>query len=207
MSNIICIGDSNVAGVWGNEGGNPTAMENPMSNVLANKLNGTAVINLGVGGDNCALIDARKSTVLQYNPSIIICEFGTNDLIHDAVFSNVQSQMASLFSYFKNTAKAKVWVLTVLPSEMETVASGYSGTFNSHQVRLDINTWLRTVPTNVDLVTDAWTLVRDPNEPMRFLYDYRGTSGYPWYGEYTNHWNQAGVNLVVSQMLSDLENQ
>lgn len=25
----------------------------------------------------------------------------------------------------------------------------------------------------VDLVTDAWTLVRDPNEPMRFLYDYR----------------------------------
>lgn len=59
----------------------------------------------------------------------------------------------------------------------------------------------------VDLVTDAWTLVRDPNELMRFLYDHRGTSGYQWYGEYTNHWNQAGVNLVVNQMLSDLENQ
>ena len=26
-------------------------------------------------------------------------------------------------------------------------------------------------------------------------------------GEYTNRWNQAGVNLVVNQMLSDLENQ
>ena len=205
MSNIICIGDSLVAGVWGNIDGN-TAMETPMSNVLANKLNDTAIINLGVGGDNCALINARKSEVLKFNPAVVICEFGTNDIINNSVFSTVQTAMANLYSYFKNTAKASVWVLTIPPAEMEDPSYENASYWNSHQVRLDINSWLRTKPTNVDLVTDAWTLVRDPNQPRRFLEAYRGTSGVEYKG-YTNHWNQAGVNLVVSQMLIDQANQ
>lgn len=201
MSNIICIGDSLIAGGHGD-------LVNPMSNVLANKLNGTAVINMGVGGDSIAQIDARKSTVLAYSPTIIICEFGTNNIVNDAVFSTVQTGLANLYSYFKNTAKAWVWVLTIPPSEFEIPGNPSGIYYNSHAVRLQINEWIMTNPVNVDLVTDAWTLVRDPNEPRQFAQQYRGVSGpEEIYHGVTNHWNQAGVNLVVNQMVTDLANQ
>lgn len=201
MSNIICMGDSLVAGGYGD-------LVNPMSNVLANKLNGTAIINMGVGGDSLPLLDARKSEVLKYNPVAVICEFGTNNLGNDASFSYIQGGMANLYSYYKNTAKAQVWVLTIPPSEFEVPGNPSGIYYNSHAVRMQLNEWIMTKPTNVDLVTDAWTLVVDPNDELRFAPEYRGITGpYEQFFGYTNHWNQAGVNLIVNQILTDLENQ
>lgn len=181
---------------------------NPISNVLANKLNRTAVINMGVWSDSIELIDARKSDVLKYNPAAIICEFGTNNLGNDASFSYIQSRMANLYSYFKNTAKASVWALTIVPSEFEVPGNPSGIYYNSHAVRMQLNDWIRSHPANVDIVTDAWTLVRDPNDELRFAPEYRGITGPPeqFFG-YTNHWNQAGVNLVASHILIDLANQ
>lgn len=201
MSSVVCIGDSLVAGRHGD-------LVNPISNVLANKWNGTSVINLGVGGDGIADIDARKTSVLNYSPAVIICEFGTNNIGNNASFSAIQSGMAALYSYFKNTVKASVWVLTIPPSEFEVPGNPSGIYYNSHAVRMQINEWIMTNPENVDIVVDAWTLVRDPNDPLRFAPEYRGVSGsYEQYFGYTNHWNQAGVNLIANQILIDLSNQ
>lgn len=201
MSSVVCIGDSLVAGRHGD-------LVNPLSNVLANKWNDTAVVNLGVGGDDIADIDARKSSVLEYRPAIVVCEFGTNNITNNASYSTIQQALQSLYQYFKTTVKANVWVLTIPPCEFEVPENPSGIYYNSHEVRLQINEWIRSKPTYVDLVTDAWTLVRDPSDTLRFAPEYRGTSGsYEQYFGYTNHWNQAGVNLIVDQMLTDLGDQ
>lgn len=193
MSNIVCIGDSLIDGSF---------LVTPIQMLLAHKWNSTGIVNLGVGGDGTTEIDARKADVLAYNPAIIICQFGTNDITFgEETASQITTRMASIYSYFKNTAKSEVWVFTCPPSEFELDSNGSEYEYpKRYSVRLDVNTWIRNKPTYVDKVMDAWTTLRDPAIPQKFLTAYRASGGYGPNGS-TNHYNDAGLQAVVSAYL------
>lgn len=188
-STIVCIGDSLV---------NTSFLSHPMHNRLARIYGNTSVVNLGVSGDDISEVSARKSAVLQYNPALIIVQVGTNDITFGTATAEViESALAALYNYFKNTAKAAVWVFTCPPSEFEWDGNG---TTNPHQfydrysVRTAVNAWIRAIPANVDAVFDAWTAVRDPSNPIVFAPEYRQL-GNP--GDTTNHYNDTGLEAVL----------
>jgi len=73
-TDIICFGDSLTAGVGSTEG-------NDYPSLLSQKLN-MKVFNAGVGGNTTKDALSRiDNDVLQYNPRLVIIEFGGNDFL------------------------------------------------------------------------------------------------------------------------------
>lgn len=200
MTKVICFGDSLVDG--------SSYLTKTLCMRLSEKWRGVDVINLGVAGtDTVYQITNQQPKMAQYKPSLVIFQTGTNDITGGSDnAATICARMASLYEYCKTTLHADVWAMTCVPSEWElTKGTSTLGNLSARQpVRTAVNSWIRAQPDNVDLVIDAWTLLRDLADPVMFNPAYRFTGwGPPEDTNISNHWNDVGLQLVIDQLIPD----
>lgn len=176
MSTIVCIGDSLI------QGGSPWIARN-LESRLAEKYPGFDIVNLGVGGQTSAAVDARKMSAPAWHPFRVIVWAGINDIGGIAPAATIAS-LQSMYTYFANLG-TEVWALTITPNDNN----------NASQVtdRDTINSYIINSATGLSKVIDACSLIKDPND---------AGNRNPAYADplSPNHINDAGMALLVDSM-------
>ncbi len=177
---IACIGDS--PHLWKDWPGGDLNMT--LNARLAVKYPGLSVINLGVNGDTAANINStRKTAVDVYRPFRVVVWAGINDIPGGTSAATLQSDLQSIYNYYRVTKGYEVIALTILPRDDDT------GSMNT--VRNTVNNWIKNAATNVDRVIDAWLTIADPNDLTKRLPAYANLNS-------PNHMNDAGLAAIVN---------
>jgi lysophospholipase L1-like esterase len=144
-----------------------TLSGNTYGNQLRTNLDATWIVNWrGVGGDTTEEMLTRITDVTgPLNAAKVIVWGGVNDIAAGRTAAQIKSTLADIFVAIKNAIPtAKIQMLTVPPfagNAMSSVAT--------LAVQDDVNTWIKTVPTNVDEVCDAFAILEDPANLLHSL--------------------------------------
>lgn len=103
-TDIIAFGDSLTYGYG-------AAPEESYPSVLG-ELIGRDIINLGVNGNTAADGLARIETLADYNPSMVLIEFGANDYMRKRPFDQTQKALSDIVDYVQNAGAIAVLVDT-----------------------------------------------------------------------------------------------
>ncbi len=138
---------------------------------------GSSLANFLIG----AVIDGNE---------IFLSDLSINSLNSWANLGAAQSEYATFIGFLQGLGFTKI-VLCTLPA---------SSTFVAKQaLRLQVNTWLRTVPLGITAVVDVATIIDDPVTPTQILPAYALPDG--------THWNATGhaaVGVEIVNMIGPL---
>lgn len=180
MNTIVCIGDSLT---YGKSWLNGSDLSLTLNTRLSIRYSGLSVVNLGVNGDTSSGVDSRKTDADRYSPFRVIVWIGINDVSSGVSANTLETNLQSIYTYYKSTKKYEVWAVTITPKDDDGVLA--------NGVRLAVNVWIRNDALNVDRVIDAWTTIRDPNDVNKRLPAYADPNT-------QNHMNDAGMAAIVS---------
>jgi lysophospholipase L1-like esterase len=152
---VVCIGDSLTFG----SNATGTLTKNLVTR-LSEKYPMINYANMGVPGDTTVGLLSRWTGARFYTPFRVIVWIGVNDVAIGWTYADIKARIETIFSNFAGDG-FEVWACTITPVDTNSAAM--------NTVRDSLNTWLRTVPTNVDRVIDTWTIIRDPSDPTRRL--------------------------------------
>lgn len=176
---IVCIGDSLT---YGKSWLNGSDLHMTLNMRLAERYPGLSIVNLGVNGDTSGGVDTRKTDADRYNPFRVIVWAGINDVTIGTTAATIETNLQSIYNYYKSTKGYEVWAVTITPKDDD------GNSLNT--VRTNVNNWIKNTATGVDRVIDAWTTIRDPNDTTKRLTAYADPNT-------PNHVNDAGLAAIV----------
>jgi lysophospholipase L1-like esterase len=180
MNTVVCIGDSLT---FGKNWANGSDLNQPLNIRLAQKYPGLSVVNLGINSNTSGDVNTRKADADAYNPFRVIVWIGINDISAGTALATIQSNLESIYNYYRVTKGYEVWAVTVTPCDSDTPAK--------NAVRNQLNNWIKTGMLNIDRVIDAWPVIRN---------SYKDSHRLPVYADPNteNHFNDAGLAAIVS---------
>ncbi len=177
---VVCIGDSLTYGInWLNG----SDLNQNLNARLSMRYPGLSFINLGVNGDSATGVYARRATANIYTPFRIIVWIGIADVTLGHSAATIETDIQSIYTYYNTTMGYEVYGMTITPRDDDT-----SG---QQTIKNTVNTWIKTTATGVSTVMDAWTVIRDPNDPGKRLPAYADPNT-------PNHMNDAGLAAIVA---------
>jgi len=181
MGTVVCIGDSLTNG---RDWGNGTSPIMPLNVRLSIKYPRIRFVNLGVNGDTSAGIYSRRTDANSYSPYRIVVWAGISDINTGVSSSTIQTNLGNIYSYYSGLGYS-VYALTITPRDPDDSAK--------NTIRNTVNTWIKTIPSGVSLVIDAFTIIADPTNTTQRnpLYAQNGDLSTP------SHINDAGYQAIV----------
>lgn len=156
--------------------------------------------NLGVGGDNLATMDGRKTDLAALSPApdLVFVLGGTNDIVAATSAAGMQSSLGNIYSYITGTLGAKVVALTIPPRTQYPGGEALSGT---DQTKLEtVNSWIQAQGSDDVLVIDIYpALVSSGSTPDAGKFNKEGTSGTAYV-----HPNPAGALAIADTIKAAL---
>jgi lysophospholipase L1-like esterase len=146
---VVCMGDSLTYGYL--------TEHNFEEYLLADLAGDWTVTNKGHSGHTTGqMLDRFADDVVALAPGAVTIWGGINDILQGDSTSTIESNLAAMYLAAHN-AGIKVIALTISPF--------YDYAWNQgRQDKLDaVNAWIEALPSNVDYVVDAWTVLVDPN--------------------------------------------
>lgn len=159
MNSIVCLGDSLTFGV--NASG---TLSKNLTTRLSEKYPRIKIVNMGIPGDTAINMYSRRATVNLYSPFRVIIWAGVNDIAIWGDETTTKSTLQSLYDYY-NSLNYEVWACTITPVDTQTS--------EKNTIRDNVNTWIKTIATNVDRVIDTFTIIADPTDLAVRLPAYR----------------------------------
>lgn len=180
MNTVVCIGDSLTYGKsWLN--GSDLAMT--LNVRLSIKYPGISFVNLGANGEITTALDIRKAEADAYNPFRVIVWEGINDISIGVSAATIQSNLQSIYTYYKVTKGYEVWALTITPKDDNSTAQ--------NTVRDNVNYWIKYHATSVDRAIDAFRAIVSPVDNTIRYWKYADPNT-------QNHMNDAGMAAIVN---------
>jgi lysophospholipase L1-like esterase len=172
---IVCIGDSITNGSF---------LTKNLTNQLSEKYPDLSIVNLGIGGQTEAQMDARKTGADIYNPFRVIVWGGINGISSGYSTSAIESSLQSMYTYYHNKGY-EVWALTITPRNDDSSAYNL--------IRNTVNNWIKNSATGLSKVIDAWAIISNPSDTTQInpIYNYPGS---------VNHPNELGLSKVVEKL-------
>jgi hypothetical protein len=153
---------------------------------LAEKYPSFKVVNLGVGAETSAQINARKTQVNAYAPFRVIVWTGVNDVYANATAVSIETNLQPIYSYYADMGY-EVVALTIPPRDTDTAARNI--------VKAAVNDWIKNTATSITTIVDAWTIIADPADTTKRLPAYAANDSVS-----TSHINDAGFAAIVAVM-------
>ncbi len=143
------------------------------------------VVNMGIGGQTTAQIQARFSldVLARGGAEYVVVLAGINDVVTDVAAGTIETNLQAMYTAAHN-AGLSVVAVTITPFK------GFASWSAGRQTVLDtVNTWIMNTATNVEYRVDAYTVLEDPGvaDTLLAAYDsgdhlHLSTAGYQLLG-------------------------